>query len=173
MDEIETSGKIMPGSRVELGRLGLGVAVRDGTAAPDLSTPEAFKQALIHAKAIACTDPKLGGVSVLHPMKLADQFGIRDAVTRKGILSTGGNDAVTKVARGEADIAVVLVSEIHIKGAHLAALLPEPIQLWSVYAAAIPASSKDPESARAFIAALTSSAARERWLAAGWQPLGR
>ena len=48
-----------------------------------------------------------------------------DAVKAKGVFASGGNDAVAKVARGEAEIAVVLVSEIHDKGAKLAALLPE------------------------------------------------
>jgi molybdate transport system substrate-binding protein len=170
MGELEKTGKIMPGSRVDLGRLGLGVVVRDGAAEPDVSTPEALKQTLIKARSIAHTDPKLGGTSVIHLMKIADGFGITDDVRNKGINASGGNDAVAKVARGEAEIAIVLVSEIHDKGAKLVALLPEPLQLWTVYAAAIPSSSTDPKSARAFIDTLTSPALRDRWTAAGWQP---
>jgi molybdate transport system substrate-binding protein len=170
MAEIEQTGKIMPGSRVDLGRLGLGVVIRSGAAAPDVSTPEALKQTLIKAQSIAHTDPKLGGTSVIHLMKIADGFGIADIVSKKGVNATGGNDAVAKVAKGEAEIAIVLVSEIHDKGARLAAMLPEPLQLWTVYAAAIPSSSTDPKNARAFIDALTSPALRHRWTEAGWQP---
>jgi molybdate transport system substrate-binding protein len=170
MAEIEQTGKIMPGSRVDLGRLGLGVVIRSGAPAPDVSTPEALKQTLINAQSIAYTDPKLGGTSVIHLMKIADGFGIADIVSKKGVNATGGNDAVAKVAKGEAEIAIVLVSEIHDKGARLAAMLPEPLQLWTVYAAAIPSSSTDPKNARAFIDALTSPALRHRWTEAGWQP---
>ena len=123
------------------------------------------------AKSIAYTDPKLGGVSVVHLMKLADQFGIRDEVTRKGVHATGGNDAAAKVASGAAEIAVVLISEIgEAKGAKLAAPLPGPTQLWMDYSAAIPASSTDPANAKALVSALTSPAMRPRWIEAGWEP---
>ena len=173
MGELEKTGKITPGSRVDLGRIGLGVVIRDGAAAPDVSTPEALKQTLIKAQSIAHTDPKLGGTSVIHLMKIAAGFGITDDVRKKGINSSGGNDAVAKVAKGEAEMAIVLVSEIHTKGARLAAMLPEQLQLWTVYAAAIPASSTDPKNARAFIDALTGPALRHRWTEAGWEPAAK
>jgi molybdate transport system substrate-binding protein len=89
---------------------------------------------------------------------------------RKGVPATGGNDAVEKVAEAKADIAVVLMSEVHAKAARLVGPLPEAIQLWTVYAAAIPINSAEPAAARAFVAALTAPAMRERWLKAGWQP---
>lgn len=170
MAELEQTGKMRPGSRVDLGRIGLGVVIRDGAPSPDLSTPAALKDALAKARSIAFTDPKLGGTSTTHLMKVAQQFGIADDITKKGVHATGGNDAAAKVANGEAELAVVLISEIHAKGAKLAGLLPEPHQLWTVYSAAIPASSTDPENARAFVAALTGPAMRERWVKAGWEP---
>jgi molybdate transport system substrate-binding protein len=171
MAELEKTGKMMPGSRVEIGRIGLGVVIREGAPAPRLSTPDDLKAALIGARSIAYTDPKLGGVSVVHLMKVAEQFGIRDEVTKKGVHATGGNDAAAKVASGEAEIAVVLISEIgEAKGAKLAAPLPGPTQLWMDYSAAIPASSTDPANAKALVAALTSAAMRGRWIEAGWEP---
>jgi molybdate transport system substrate-binding protein len=170
MGELENTGKMTPGSRVDIGRVGLGVVVRDGAPIPDVATPEAVKQALINAKSIAYTDPKLGGTSVLHLMKFSETMGIKDEVVRKGVPATGGNDAVEKVAEAKADIAVVLMSEVHAKAARLVGPLPEAIQLWTVYAAAIPINSAEPAAARAFVAALTAPAMRERWLKAGWQP---
>ncbi len=173
MSELEKTGKMLPGSRVDLGRIGLGVVIPAGAAAPDVSTPEALKQTLLKARSIAHTDPKLGGTSVIHLMKIADGFGIADDVRKKGVNATGGNDAVAKVAKGEAELAIVLVSEIHDKGAKLSAMLPESLQLWTVYSAAIPNSSTDPKNARAFVDALTSPALRPRWIEAGWEPLSK
>jgi molybdate transport system substrate-binding protein len=170
MEELEGSGKIMPGSRIDLGRVGLGVVVRDGAPLPDISTPDAVKAALVKAASIAYTDPKLGGTSVEHLMKFAASVGIEDEVTRKGVISTGGNDAAAKVADGKAEIAVVPITDIHAKQAKLVGGLPEPIQLWTVYAAAIPKSSADPAAARAFVAAMTAPSMRDRWTKAGWQP---
>ena len=170
MAEMENSGRIAPGSRIDLGRVGLGVVVREGTPSPDISTPEAVKAALIKANTIAYTDPQLGGTSVEQLMKFAEGAGIKDEVIRKGVISTGGNDAAAKVAEGKADIAVVPITDIHAKEAKLVGPLPEPIQLWTVYAAAIPNSSADPTAARAFVAAMTAPAMQDRWVKAGWQP---
>jgi molybdate transport system substrate-binding protein len=169
MAELERAGKITPGSRVDIGRVGLDVVVRAGAPVPDVATPEAVKQALLKAASIAYSDPKLGATSTTHLMKIAEAFGIKDDVVRKGVPSTGGNDSAEKVANGKAEIAVVLISDIHAKEARVAGPLPDAIQLWTVYAAAIPASSKEPEHARAFVAALTGPAMRDRWTKAGWQ----
>ena len=171
MADLEKSGKIAPGSKLDLGRVGLGVVVKAGTAEPDISTPEAVKAALIKAKVIAYTDPKLGGTSVEQLMKFAESAGIKDQVVAKGLISTGGNDAAAKVADGKADIAVVPITDIHAKDARLVGPLPEPIQLWTVYSAAIPTSSADPAAARAFVAAMTAPSMHERWVKAGWQPV--
>jgi molybdate transport system substrate-binding protein len=169
MAELEETGKMVPASRVDLGRIGLGVVIRDGAAVPDVSTPKAFRQALINARSIAFTAPASGGTSTTHLMALAERFGIKDMVMQKGVHATGGNDAAAKVAEGKAEIAIVLISEIHVKGARLAAPLPAPLQLYTVYAAAIPASSTDPEAARAFVTALTGPALAQRWTAAGFE----
>jgi molybdate transport system substrate-binding protein len=169
--ELDSAGKIAAGSRIDLGRVGMGVVVREGTPSPDISTPEAVKAALTNAKIIAYTDPKLGGTSVEHLMKIAKSFGIKDDVIRKGLISTGGDDAAAKVADGKADIAIVPITDIHAKDAKLVGPLPDPIQRSMVYSAAIPTSSADPAAARAFVAAMTAPAMRDRWVKAGWQPV--
>jgi molybdate transport system substrate-binding protein len=171
MGEIEKTGKLVPGSRADLGRVGMGVVVREGAPVPDVSTPEALKALLINAKSIAYTDPKLGGTSVIHLMNLAQRFGITDIVTKKGVLSAGGDDAAEKVAHGEAEIAVTIVSEIvPVHGAKLAAMLPGDTQSWTIYTSAIPASSKEPAHARAFINNLISPAMAQRWSTGGFEP---
>lgn len=171
--ELDRAGKIAAGSRIDLGRVGMGVVIREGTPSPDISTPEALKAALTNAKIIAYTDPKLGGTSVEHLMKIAEGFGIKDDVIRKGLISTGGDDAAAKVADGKADIAIVPITDIHAKDAKLVGPLPDPIQRSMVYSAAIPVSSADPAAARAFIAAMTAPAMRDRWVKAGWQPMAQ
>src|SRR5260221_2695545 len=170
MADLEKTGRITPGSRIDLGRVGLGVVVRAGAPVPDVSTPDAVKQALLKASTIAYTDPKLGATSSTHLLKLAEGWGIKDEVMRKALLATGGNDAADKVADGKADIAIAPISDVHAKNAWIAGPLPETIQLWTVYSAAIPASSAEPAEARAFVAALTAPAMSERWLKAGFQP---
>jgi molybdate transport system substrate-binding protein len=171
MGELEKTGKLTPASRAELGRVGIGVAVRDGAAVPDVSTSEALKKALIAARSIAYTNPAEGGTSGIHFAKVADDFGIGDAVKQKAVLTKGGREAAIEVAEGRAEMAIVFISEaMAVKGIKLAGLLPPAQQDYSAYAAAIPASSTDPAAARAFIAALTSPGMAERWRANGFEP---
>jgi molybdate transport system substrate-binding protein len=171
MGELEKTGKLTPGSRADLGRVGIGVAVRDGAAVPDVSTSNALRKALIAARSIAYTNPAEGGTSGIHFAGVADRFGIADAVKQKAVLTRGGREAAIEVAEGRAEMAIVFISEaMAVKGVKLAGPLPPPLQGYSAYAAAIPASSTDAAAARAFIAALTSPAMAERWRANGFEP---
>src|SRR5215475_5367843 len=171
MAELEKVGKFTPGSRTDLGRVGIGVAVRDGASVPDVATPDAFKAALVAARSIAYTNPAEGGTSGIYFAGLAERFGIGDAVKAKSVLTKGGREAAIEVAEGRAEMAIVFMSEaVVIKGVKLAGPLPGPLQDYSVYAAAIPASSTDPAAARAFVAALASPEMAERWRRNGFEP---
>jgi len=171
MADIEKTGKLTAGSRVDLGRVGIGVAIREGAPTPDFSTPAAFQKMLLDAKSVTYTAPELGGTSGVHVLGLLKKFGIYDAIAKKAIHAKGGIDISQKVARGEAEIGVTLISEIvPVKGARMAGPLPEALQLWTVYTSAIPMSSKEPAAARAFVNALTSPAMAARWTAGGFQP---
>jgi molybdate transport system substrate-binding protein len=171
MAELEQTGKLMPGSRAELGRVGIGVAIREGAGVPDVATPEAFKQALVAAKSVAYTDPAEGGTSGIYFNALTERLGIADAIKQKAVLTKGGREAAIEVAEGRAEMAIIFVSEaIAVKGVKVAGLLPPTLQDYSAYSAAIPASSTDAAAARAFIAALTSAAMAERWRSNGFEP---
>jgi molybdate transport system substrate-binding protein len=171
MAEIEKTGKLTPGSRVDLGRVGIGVAIRDGATAPEFSTPDTFRKMLMDVPSVAMTAPELGGTSGLHLVRLLKQFGIYDAVIKKAVFAKGGIDIAQKTARGEAEIGITLISEIvPVKGVRMAGPLPESLQLWTVYTSAIPANSKQPAAVRAFVKALTSPAMAPRWVAGGFQP---
>jgi molybdate transport system substrate-binding protein len=171
MAELEKVGKFLPGTRTDLGRVGIGVAVRDGAAVPDVGTPEAFRAALVAARSIAFTNPAEGGTSGIYFAGLAERLGIGDAVKAKAVLTKGGREAAIEVAQGRAELAIVFISEaVAVKGVRLAGPLPPPLQDYSVYAAAIPASSTDPAAARTFVAALASSEMAERWRRNGFEP---
>ena len=171
MAELEKVGKFVPGSRADLGRVGIGVAVREGAAVPDVATPETFRAALVAARSIAYTNPAEGGTSGIYFAGLAARLGIGDAVKAKSVLTKGGREAAIAVAEGRAELAIVFISEaVVIKGVRLAGPLPGSLQDYSVYAAAIPASSTDPAAARAFVAALASPDMAGRWQRNGFEP---
>ena len=170
MAELEKTGNLTSGSRVDLGRIGIGVVVRDGANVPDVSTADAFKKAMVEAPRVAITDPTAGGSTAVHLSGVYKQLGITDIIMKKAVMQVGGKEVAEAVAAGQADIGVTFMSEIiPIKGAKLVGPLPPALQDYVVYAAAIPKASTDPAAARAFIDALTSHAMARRWIEAGFE----
>ena len=153
----------VPGSVTDLGRTVTGVAVREGAPAPDISTPEAFKQALLKAKTVAYTDPKAGGSGGIMFAALLEKLGIADAVNKKAVLGKRGAEVADSIADGRAEIGTTFISEV----------LPGRASKWSARCRAncttpIPIRRRSPPAARrsatrrtALLRALTDPATRD------------
>jgi molybdate transport system substrate-binding protein len=147
MEEAERKGWVVPGTAVELGRIGVGVAVNEKAAAPDISTPDAFKATLLAAKSIVMINPATG-TSGRHLAQVFDQLGIADALKPKTTYLEGGY-VVEPVGRGEIEIGLHQITEIlPVKGVKLVGPLPAPLQKATVYAGAVTKSSARPDDAR-------------------------
>ncbi|MBC5810210.1 MAG: substrate-binding domain-containing protein [Candidatus Eremiobacteraeota bacterium] len=167
IDELDKSGVLVPGSRADLGRTGMGVGIRVGTKAPDLSSTEALKQALLAAKSVAYSDPAAGATSGIYFTKVLGQLGIADAVTQKAKLASGGSCGL--VADGSAEICVGNVTQIlGVKGVVLAGPFPAAVQNFITYSAGIPKNAPSVESARAFAGYLTDVSLAAVWNSAGF-----
>lgn len=153
IDKLTDKGKFVPGSRVDLARVGVGVVVKVGTPLPDVGTVDAFKRALMAAKSVAYIDPHAGGSSGIYVHGLLDRLGIGAEVKAKAKLIHGGAVA-THIAKGEAELGVHQISEIlPVQGIVLVGPLPKEIQNYTTYSAAVGANAKQPEAARALIRA--------------------
>ncbi len=142
-----------------MARVGVGVMVKAGAPAPDISSVEAFKRALLAAKSVAYIDPASGGSSGIYVAGLLDKLGIADQVKPKAKLKKGGYVA-DLIVSGEAELGIHQISEIvPVKEVTLIGPLPAEIQNYTVYAAGIGAGAKDAEAAKALIKALTGPAA--------------
>ena len=167
IDETSREGAVVAGSRADIARTGMGVGVREGAARPDISTSEAFKQALLAAKSVTYVDPAQGATSGIHFAGLLQKLGIADAMKPKTTLVPGGYPAEL-VARGEVEMVVHQISEIvPVKGVALVGPLPKDIQKVTTYSAGLTTKAATPEVARAFVAFLTSPAMKARFAAAG------
>jgi len=158
IDQLVSKGKIVAGTRIDIAKVGIGVAVKEGAAAPDITTVDAFKRMLVAAKSVAYIDPNSGGSSGIYFDKLLDRLGIGDQVRPKARLKWGGYVAEL-VASGEAEVGVHQISEIvPVKGVVLVGPLPAEIQHATVYSAAIGAGARDASAARALIEFLAGPA---------------
>ncbi len=170
-EALEKAGRYVPGSRVDLGRTVTGVVVKEGAPAPDISTPDAFKQALLKAKTVSYTDPKAGGSSGTYMSALLQKLGIADAIGKKAVLGTRGFEVAEAVADGRAEIGTTFISEaLTVKGVKVVGPLPGDLYHTNTYSAAIPAGCGNRAGAEALLQALTNSATRPRWTEAGLEP---
>lgn len=147
-------GKIVADSRVDLARVGIGVAVRDGAVKPDISTAAAFRTALLAAPRVAIIDPAVGGTSGIYLMQLFDRLSIGPQMRARLVLVPGGLTA-DRIADGTADMALQQISELGVPGAQFVGPLPDEVQTYTTYSGAIGSAAKEPEQARAFLHALT------------------
>ncbi len=158
IDKLIAEGWLQPG-RTDLTRTGIGIAVRKGAPHPDVSTPEAFKRALLAAKTIGHTDPKGGGLTAAPIMAAFQKLGIAEQVAPKIRLAAGGpNGRVsTLVATGEAEIGMQMVSELLSNpNLDVIGMLPPEFQLITVYSAGIAANAKEAAVAKALIGVLAT-----------------
>jgi molybdate transport system substrate-binding protein len=159
LDDFTKQGKIVPGSAVKVAKVGVGVMVKEGAPKPDVSSVEAFKQALLKAKSVGYIDPASGGSSGIYVAGLLDKLGIGAEIKPKAVLQQGGHVSDLVVA-GKAEIGIHQISEIAgQKGVTLVGPLPAEIQNYTVYAVGVGTAAKDPEAAKAFIKTLTGSSA--------------
>src|ERR1700677_4964239 len=160
IDNLVKDGKIVPGTRADLAKVGVGVVVKAGAPLPDISTVAAFKQTLLAAKSVAYIDPKSGGSSGIYVERLLQQLGIADQVNAKAVLVHGGAVA-DHIADGEAEIGIHQISEIlPVAGTTLVGPLPADIQNFTVYAAGVATAARDAAAAGALVKFLSGPDAR-------------
>jgi len=168
LTELIGAGRIVAGTDVDLARTPLGVAMRAGAAKPDVSTVEAFTRVVVNAKAVAVPSSTSG---IFLKNEIFPRLGIADKVNVKA--TPRGTGAAAMVAAGEADVAVMPVSEIvHAPGVELAGTIADEIQLNQVFAAAVVAGSKQIDAANRLIAFLASERAFAAIQSGGMEPVG-
>jgi molybdate transport system substrate-binding protein len=164
LSQLIADGKIVAGTDIDLAQTPLGVSVRAGTPKPDISTVDAFKQLLVHAKSITFPDSTTG---IYMLTTLFPRLGIASALAGK-ITHTG----VAAVAKGDAEIAIQPVSEIlHVPGTDFVGTIPMEVQYVSVFSTAVVAGTKEPEASKRLIAYLASERARKAIVNSGMEPL--
>jgi molybdate transport system substrate-binding protein len=170
MEQLDKAGEIRPSASAVLGRIGIGVAAKEGNTVPDIGTSEKFKAAMLKARSITYMDPAAGASSGIATAKILRDLGIADEMAKKTKLTETGYSA-ERVASGEVELAIQNVSEIlPVKGVRLAGPLPEPLQVYTVYSAGVASNSVNPKEAMDFIRFLIRKESAQAWQAAGVEP---
>lgn len=167
IEEHTKSGKLTAGSRVDLAKSGVAVAVPKGAAKPDISTTDAVKKTLLSAKSIGYST----GPSGNYFLSLIEKLGIAGDVKPKLKQTPTGVFVGTIIASREVEIGVQQVSELsHFPGIDYVGPLPEDIQSYTMFSSGIIAGAKEAEAAKTLVKFITSPAAAGAYKKRGMNP---
>jgi molybdate transport system substrate-binding protein len=155
LDNYMKDGKVVAGSAVEYGRVGNGAAVKTGATKYDISTPEAFKRAMLEATSIGHTMAGTGPFNT----KVFQKLGIYDQIKDKIKIIPGGTLVAAAVARGEIEIGIQQTNVIQpYPGTEYLGPLPSELMEYGRAGVGLLTVSREQEAAKAFIRFMTDPA---------------
>ena len=153
IDDLIAEGIIKPGTRTDIARSFVGVAVKAGAPKPDITTVEQFKATLLKARTVAYS--KIGASGIFFA-GLLDRLGI--AGTVRSLIVPSGFTA-ERLITGEADLAVQQISELMmVPGIEVVGPLPPEVQTVAVFSGGLLTRSSHPEYAAALLRSFASPA---------------
>jgi molybdate transport system substrate-binding protein len=157
IDDLIAHGKISIDTRTTIARSGLALEIRAGAPKPDLSTVDAFKRALLGARAIAYAKEGASGVAFA---AIIQKLGIADDLKARSRLTTTGEEVSAAVIGGDVEFGVLPLSEIlPVRGAEVGGQFPADVQSYIVMVGGVNATSRRAGASREFIKYLTAPAA--------------
>lgn len=170
IDGLIKLGRLKQDGYQSFGTVRLVAIARKGAVRPDISTPDAFKDALLKAHSIVYSTPT-ATPSGAHMAQLVSRLQISDAIEKKVHYRPALEGGVQMVSDGTAEIGIYPASEVvHVDGVDQIGPLPETLQLSLIYAGAVTAANTSTEPAQAFIKFLASNEHRSVWKDAGFMP---
>jgi molybdate transport system substrate-binding protein len=170
IDRLAAAGALVGGSDRDVARTFIAVCIRSGAERPAISTADAFKATLERARAVAMSDPAVGGSAAVYVPTVFERLGIAALMKPKSLLEKNGVEVGRRVVEGKADFGLTLSGEVaSVEGAEIAGPLPPPFGQETLYTAAVWNRSAAPEAGAAFIAALTGAAAASVWRKQGFE----
>ncbi len=158
IDKLIAEGKMLTGSRMDIVKSGVAVAVRAGAHRPDIDSEEAVKRAVLAAKALSYST----GPSGTYLEKMFARWGILENIRSRIVVPPPGVPVASLVAEGRADLGFQQLSELMNRpGVDVIGLLPPAIQSVTTFSGGIAAACRVPEAAGALLTYLASSAVVE------------
>ena len=167
IDQLIHAGRIVAGSRVDLVKSGVAIAVRAGAAQPGVASEEAVKRAVLAARSLSYST----GPSGVHLAKLFERWGIADAIKSRIVQAPPGVPVGSLVAKGEVELGFQQLSELmNLGGITVLGPLPPEIQIVTTFSAGVSVTSTQPDAVRSLLDFMASPAADAAKRSNGMEP---
>ena len=166
IDPLIAAGKLLAGSRVDLVRSDVAIAVRAGAPRPDIGSEDGVKRAVLAARSVSYST----GPSGVHLATLFERWGIADEIKPRIVQAPPGVPVGSLVAKGEVELGFQQLSELlPLAGIDIIGLLPAAIQIVTTFSAGVSVTSTQADAVRALLAFMVSPAATAAKLANGME----
>jgi molybdate transport system substrate-binding protein len=153
IEQLASNGRVDPGSRTDLARSGVAMAIAAGAPRPDVGSEAAIRDAVLRARTVGYST----GPSGAHLVRLFERWGIADVIAARIVHAAPGIPVGTLIARGDVELGFQQLSEfMHLPGVDVIGMLPPSIQLETVFSAGVCTAANLPAAAKAFLSFLTS-----------------
>ena len=167
IEQLIAAGRIVAGSRRDLVRSGVAIAVRAGARRPDIGSEEAVKRAVAGARSLSYST----GPSGVHLAKLFERWGIAETLEDRIVQAPPGVPVGTLVADGKVELGFQQLSELmHLPGIDVLGPLPPAIQIITTFSAGLSMTSTQPDAVRVMLDFMVSPAAAEAKHKNGMEP---
>ena len=167
IDKLIAAGHVVAGSRVDLVRSPVAVAVRQGAPRPDIGSADAVRDAVLTARRIGFSTGPSGNAL----LGLFERWGLAAALAGRIVQAPPGVPVGRLVARGDCDLGFQQLSELlHEPGIDVLGLLPDAIAQVTTFSAGLATAGAQPGAVRAWLAFMTSAAADDAKRRQGMEP---
>jgi molybdate transport system substrate-binding protein len=167
IDQLINEGHLVAGSRVDLVRSGVAIAVKAGAPQPDIGTEEAVRRAVVGAASLSYST----GPSGVYLTSLFERWGIAEQIKDRIVQAPPGVPVGTLVAAGQVELGFQQLSELmNLPGITVLGPLPDSIQTITTFSAGVSVTSTQADAARAMLAFMASAAAVEIKRKNGMEP---
>jgi molybdate transport system substrate-binding protein len=158
IDKLLAAGHAVAGSRVDIVRSEVAVAVKQGAPRPDVGSEAALKQAVLAAPTIGYST----GPSGTALLRLFERWGIADEVRPRTVQAPPGIPVGSLVAKGEVALGFQQASELmHLPGIDVLGPMPAPVGITTVFSGAVCTAGAQPQAVRELLAFMASAAATD------------
>ncbi len=167
IDDLVAAARVLAGSRTDLVRSGVAIAVRAGAPRPDVGSEEALRRAVLAARTLGCSTGPSGAALT----KLFDRWGITGTIRDRTVLAPPGVPVGQLVASGEVELGFQQLSELmHLNGIDVLGPMPPGVEIVTTFAAGLCTASTQPEAVRALLAFMRSPATADAKRRHGMEP---